>query len=123
MKRLLCLSVIAVGVLSAVLAGSAAGAGSTAPINYRVSYSDPLFGNTHCVGVHLTGTKGTATSGGEDAFVCTITKHLNPGKLSTSWCSDYFAQPAVLGSCVLASKVSITVGASGLMLVGTAVYP
>jgi hypothetical protein len=123
MKRLLCVSVIAVGVLSAVLAGGAGAAGdTTGAISYRVSYSDPLFGNANCVGVHLTG-NGTATSGGVDAFICTITNHLNPGKLNISWCSDYFAQPAVLGSCVLASKVSITVGASGLMLVGTAVYP
>jgi len=127
MKRLLCVSVVAVGLVAAVLAGSAASAGSTAPIKYAASYSSSLFGNTDCVGVHLTGKNGTATSGGVDQFVCTISKHLTPGRVYTKadwgWCSDYFMQPSVAGKCVLASSFSIRVGGAGKSLIGRALYP
>jgi hypothetical protein len=128
MKRLLCMSVIAVGVLTAVLAGGATAAPADSGLtSYRVSYVDPLFGATSCVGVHLTGKNGTAESGGMDSFFCTISNHLIPGTTYTqadfAWCSDYFAQPAVLGDCVEASSFSITVGGAGLSVVGRAVYP
>ena len=127
MKRLLCVSVVAVGLVAAVLAGSATGAGSTAPIKYQASYLDPFFGNTNCVGVHLTGMNGTATSGGVDEFVCTISKHLTPGRVYTKadggWCSDYFLQSSVLGKCVLASSFSIRVGGAGTSVIGRALYP
>lgn len=127
MKRLLCASVIAVGLVAAVLAGSAAGAGSSSPVTYRVTYSDPFFGKTSCAGVHLPGKTSTAVSGGEDEFFCTIGRHLTPGTVYTqasgAWCSDYFMQPAVLGSCVRASSYSIQVGGSGKSVVGRAIYP
>jgi len=127
MKRLLCVSLVAVGLVAAVLAGTATGAGSTAPIKYQASYFDPLFGNTNCVGTHLTGTNGTATSGGVDQFVCTTSKHLTPGRVYTKadwgWCSDYFQQSSVLGKCVLSSSFKILVGGAGKTLIGRALYP
>ncbi len=127
MMRLLCVSVVAVGLVAGVLAGSAASAGSAAPVRYTASYSDPLFGNVKCVGVHLTGKNGTATSGGVDEFVCTISKRLTPGRVYTKadlgWCSDYFIQPSVAGKCVLASSFSIRVGGAGKSLIGRALYP
>jgi hypothetical protein len=127
MKRLLFASVIAVGLVAAVVAGSAVGAGSAAPVKYRVSYMDPVFGKTSCAGVHLTGKNGTSVSGGEDVFFCTIGRHRTPGTVYTQasgpWCSDYFMQAAVLGSCVEASTYTMTVGGSGQSLVGKAFYP
>jgi len=127
MKRLLCASVIAVGLVAAVLAGSATGAGSSAAINYTASYSSVLFGNTTCKGVHITGENGTSTSGGSEEFFCTISKHLTPGRVYTrsdwGWCSDYSMQPSVLRKCVLASSFSIRVGGAGKSLIGKAVYP
>jgi hypothetical protein len=123
MKRLLCTSVIAVGVLAAVLAGGAAATGGGVT-KYKVSYDDQyLFGATTCSGAHL---DGTAASAGQDVFYCTISNRLQPGTIYTEddfgWCSDYFGQPAVMGDCVEASSFRIRVAGVGLSIVGQAVY-
>ena len=69
----------------------------------------------------------TAVSGGVDEFFCTISRQLTPGTVYTqadrTWCSDYFMQPAVLGSCVKASSYTITVAGAGHSIIGKAVYP
>jgi hypothetical protein len=127
MKRLLCTGVIAGLVLVAIGAGTAAAVeGGALPSTYRVTYSDPMFGATTCVGTHLTGENGTATSGGKDVFFCTIGKPLKPGATYTesnmTWYSDYFAQPAVLGEYVYATSFRITVVGSGRSIIGWAVY-
>ena len=119
------LSVIAVAIAAAALVAGTAGA-SNDVARYRVSYNDAGFGATTCMGVHTTGANGTATSGGSDVFFCTISRQHVPGTTYTEedldWCSDYFMQPEVLGDCVVATHLSITVVGTGRTIFGRADY-
>jgi hypothetical protein len=133
MKRLLVMAVLVVTALGFSVTTGVAAASGTTVAHYNVSYIDPVVGPVNCTGVHQYGKNfpGTATTGGQDSFICTSTtgvpltgvtpnQVLTQPFLGVGWWSDYFIQ--LNGSHILATSFSGTVSGSGTSFTAVAGY-